>query len=225
MGHHSIDWAGSPPHTRGKEAANETAKTGTGITPAYAGKSSVLTWASSSSGDHPRIRGEKEFAQNMIEKGQGSPPHTRGKDSASIAVLQIWGITPAYAGKSPAQVRLLRCKRDHPRIRGEKKVRTASWVKKRGSPPHTRGKGDQGQDVSVPSGITPAYAGKSASRNWLMSMDMDHPRIRGEKQRAYREANREKGSPPHTRGKEGSLQYGDLQQGITPAYAGKSPIQ
>ena len=50
--------------------------------------------------------------------------------------------------------------------------------------------------------ITPAYAGKSLQRFFLMSVQRDHPRLCGEKRF--------------------SKNCGHVDMGITPAYAGKS---
>ena len=90
---------GSPPRMRGKERKRCCTATGTGITPAYAGKSrlhtSVLPWRR----DHPRICGEKERWQGIWNSGVGSPPRMRGKGNVSHYHEQEPRITPAYAGK------------------------------------------------------------------------------------------------------------------------------
>ena len=65
----------------------------------------------------------------------------RGKDVSQNFYMSIFGITPAYAGKS------LNCRRiEH---------------HDEGSPPPMRGKGLCPRSRSHASGITPAYAGKS----------------------------------------------------------------
>ena len=74
---------GSPPHTRGKGIKIMTVKARIGITPAYAGKSLYCQETLSASGDHPRIRGEKMFAETLADMNTGSPPHTRGKATAA----------------------------------------------------------------------------------------------------------------------------------------------
>ncbi len=70
---------GSPPHTRGKcELALQHALLA-GITPAYAGKIGFVDRAGRRWTDHPRIRGENNFAVKTARNHYGSPPHTRGK--------------------------------------------------------------------------------------------------------------------------------------------------
>ena len=111
--------------------------------------------------DHPRTRGEKCDKLNFSAWGKGSPPHTRGKATASTPKEPPIGITPAHAGKSSKVVTLPN--------------------DKEGSPPHTRGKGiERGHAFKRP-GITPAHAGKSFARKRFHGWDWDHPRTRGEK--------------------------------------------
>ena len=69
-------------------------------------------------------------------------------------------ITPAYAGKRYCGVDFLLIVWDHPRIRGEKNAPDEIPAKDLGSPPHTRGKENNGYRNSGNLGITPAYAGK-----------------------------------------------------------------
>ena len=74
-------------------------------------------------------------------------------------------------------------------------------------------------------GITPACAGKSCRRCPQRSRSRDHPRVCGEKFRAYAKIWNEWGSPPRMRGK--GLMDAELSNavGITPACAGKSAAQ
>ena len=51
----------------------------TRITPAYAGKSSDATKSGMTSGDHPRLCGEKLFMDGEYGARIGSPPPMRGK--------------------------------------------------------------------------------------------------------------------------------------------------
>ena len=51
---------------------------------------------------------------------QGSPPRMRGKAMNEGDLVPIYGITPAYAGKSFFQNIIQLSLRDHPRVCGEK---------------------------------------------------------------------------------------------------------
>ena len=75
-----------------------------GITPAYAGKSSIYTSSVSVFTDHPRLCGEKfRFCHVVIVK-RGSPPPMRGKAVVKIVAKPVTRITPAYAGKRNPRV-------------------------------------------------------------------------------------------------------------------------
>ena len=87
-----------------------------------------------------------------------------------------------------------------------------------------RGKDKRAVGMALPSRITPAYAGKSATgivRRWHR---WDHPRVCGEKQLVAVSPNTILGSPPRMRGKVQCKDGQDFVAGITPAYAGKRPV-
>ena len=90
---------------------------------------------------------------------------------------------------------------DHPRMRGEKYDWCASAATLVGSPPHARGKGFPLPKQGIPSGITPACAGKSEQDAEYDRVAEDHPRMRGEKSRGSVMSALAMGSPPHARGK------------------------
>ena len=54
------------------------------ITPAYAGKSSNCQRQNSNYQDHPRLCGEKENGDTVLDVTVGSPPPMRGKDPAYV---------------------------------------------------------------------------------------------------------------------------------------------
>ena len=94
-------YAGSPPPMRGKAVHFRSGRSSGRITPAYAGKRDTVAVLSPCTEDHPRLCGEKA--------------------GSTKADLEKRGITPAYAGKSPAHL----------------PARHLYW----GSPPPMRGKG------------------------------------------------------------------------------------
>ena len=153
---------GSPPRVRGKGLGQSAVRSAHRITPAYAGKSSTATRAARSTGDHPRICGEKQKSSGAgLRKWGSPPPRVRGKAVADLDDTLLWGITPAYAGKSKyvhhRQVKTV----DHPRVCGEKidQVRPDGVVA--GSPPRVRGKALAVSAHAFKCRITPACAGKS----------------------------------------------------------------
>ena len=154
--------SGSPPHTRGKAVHHLSGGEGRRITPAYAGKRGWRSSPEARRRDHPRIRGEKRVWAAYLRQDAGSPPHTRGKELDAVLIGLLARITPAYAGKRDRIALLVTRLKDHPRIRGEKRRSSSPPRRVRGSPPHTRGKGQPGVFVLFQPGITPAYAGKRA---------------------------------------------------------------
>ena len=112
---------GSPPRMRGKAELGPAQLPFPGITPAYAGKSSLRSSSPLQSGDHPRVCGEKflEVVQPIAE--WGSPPRMRGKVYFLLFPGSCRGITPAYAGKSVSRGHAPPAGRDHPRVCGEKR--------------------------------------------------------------------------------------------------------
>ena len=151
---------GSPPHMRGKEFLNLESLPQLGITPAYAGKSTAGAAFDRAVEDHPRICGDKVYRALSPDFHQGSPPHMRGKATSATMSLALYGITPAYAGKSRGICALRPPERDHPRICGEKGTQSGTVKDNLGSPPHMRGKAGTGKQGLSCEGITPAYAGK-----------------------------------------------------------------
>ena len=137
----------------------------TRITPACAGKRCSLRLCPRSSRDHPRMCGEKLRNHRIRQLGAGSPPHVRGKGTEEVIVIQVTGITPACAGKSPLFMVYPARYRDHPRMCGEKKSFANSIEMELGSPPHVRGKVAVQSSNSHQFRITPACAGKRLKRS------------------------------------------------------------
>ena len=130
------------------------------VSPAYAGKSSCLWWRKWPCRDHPRVCGEKLNTHLTFPPSSGSPPRMRGKVMLTRWPFSMSGITPAYAGKSPARPGPRPWRWDHPRVCGEKFLEVVQPIAQWGSPPRMRGKAYQRSCAPHMDGITPAYAGK-----------------------------------------------------------------
>ena len=125
----------------------------------------------------------------------------RGKDDIYWMAYHKVRITPAHAGKSISPAGLKGKHKDHPRTCGEKAKFLHHIDKKRGSPPHMRGKADFRTTSTRSVRITPAHAGKRSFSDFSRLSAEDHPRTCGEKFRGYVNAHARAGSPPHMRGK------------------------
>ena len=111
---------GSPPRVRGKDAHSAGCSGAYRITPACAGKRSILFSLLSVFLDHPRVCGEKQVPPSSEPDAEGSPPRVRGK------VIEMG----RGNGKNG----------DHPRVCGEKNRADLSRAMSEGSPPRVRGK-------------------------------------------------------------------------------------
>ena len=156
---------GSPPHARGADKRLMGCSGASGITPACAGSSVVSVSGWWEKRDHPRMRGEQALGIPISVANMGSPPHARGAVLLKSASCRHCGITPACAGSSEEVHQLHGVAQDHPRMRGEQRLRWLSGSGCRGSPPHARGAvlvtdGERGKV-----GITPACAG-SRREHW-----------------------------------------------------------
>ena len=105
----------------------------------------------------------------------------RGKGSGCLTRFFYSRITPAYAGKRPVVAAVLNRVRDHPRLCGEKFVKSFKHVRTPGSPPPMRGKALMPESFVNQARITPAYAGKSLVVKSNVLVARDHPRLCGEK--------------------------------------------
>ena len=126
----------------------------------------------------------------------------RGKADLLSSTEDRLRITPAYAGKRLNTIQHRRFDQDHPRLCGEKEMKSSPMSSPIGSPPPMRGKGSGVRHVNYIAWdhprlcgekkskvqksnhiwrITPAYAGKSCRFHFQSFASWDHPRLCGEK--------------------------------------------
>ena len=195
---------GSPPHARGRHRILFRAERQGGITPACAGKTSSARPCEPALRDHPRMRGEDGLRFPPVVPLEGSPPHARGRPLQRPKHDRRHRITPACAGKTEVVNDALLCLN--------------------GSPPHARGRRGKPLGTSIRGRITPACAGKTPAPTCTPGKVSDHPRMRGEDLPSSSKRSRSGGSPPHARGRRGSLWFVFRFRGITPACAGKTEV-
>ena len=105
---------------------------------------------------------------------------------------------------------------------GEKCCFMVSSSSGEGSPPRGRGKEQPRPSSFWSVRITPAWAGKRAVFQFLVSHIWDHPRVGGEKLFCSPGGKKHSGSPPRGRGKAKQKAGRPPDRRITPAWAGKS---
>ena len=214
---------GSPPRGRGQEIVDVTEWPTNRITPAWAGKSAHELFEVIPNEDHPRVGGEKGSRYREQVRELGSPPRGRGKALLAECRHGVVGITPAWAGKRPQTAHRVKPQQDHPRVGGEKPRQQGNQRTGVGSPPRGRGKVLVTRSLVSRTGITPAWAGKSCLYVLSRSSVRDHPRVGGEKKLILFVLRAVTGSPPRGRGKDTHKAAQAHREGITPAWAGKSP--
>ena len=131
---------GSPPQVRGKRFRVRLMLRLPRITPAGAGKTTILATLRTLLQDHPRRCGENRFVYRFVVHSSGSPPQVRGKLPATKLCTKKVRITPAGAGKTLLAKFQSFTLWDHPRRCGENVNRVLIDFKNIGSPPQVRGK-------------------------------------------------------------------------------------
>ena len=145
----------------------------------------------------------------------------RGKVEVQVADKLVAGITPACAGKSGKTDWTTMCRRDHPRVCGEKFCAIRPQVVQAGSPPRVRGKVNRSAKLLAADGITPACAGKRTRHAVKRHWSRDHPRVCGEKLFYAFYHVPCPGSPPRVRGNGLAQMPLPCLVRIAPACAGK----
>ena len=110
---------GSSPRGRGKPDQDPEPVRDPGLIPAWAGKTTTLLGTEAASRAHPRVGGENAEDRQAALKKMGSSPRGRGKQTCSVSHHGVWGLIPAWAGKTPTRADGERCRRAHPRVGGE----------------------------------------------------------------------------------------------------------
>ena len=194
---------GSSPHTRGARAPAPTACT--------------------LGGDHPRIRGEHPGELHLAVRADGIIPAYAGSTTSSPSRLSTSrGSSPHTRGALPSASRHRARRRDHPRIRGEHRLRVGLRPGAIGIIPAYAGSTWCDSSPTWPSrGSSPHTRGALSRTRRCPARRPDHPRIRGEHPCGQRALAREQriipayagstetmatavsrspGSSPHTRG-------------------------
>ena len=91
---------GSSPRVRGKREEEANSVNISGLIPACAGKTRLLTIRNGLDGAHPRVCGENNPETAQIQAGLGSSPRVRGKLDGGFPDVGFGGLIPACAGKT-----------------------------------------------------------------------------------------------------------------------------
>ena len=193
-----------------------------GITPARAGKTSVLVEADTLAWDHPRSCGKDQVIHNGLHRLSGSPPLVRERHVQGGPGSEQAGITPARAGKTVDDFLRVRMVEDHPRSCGKDTTPSREICGISGSPPLVRERPASSKMMISFVGITPARAGKTHRLSCRLRSWWDHPRSCGKDGSEKSYAGAGLGSPPLVRERLRRTASASRETRITPARAGKT---
>ena len=193
---------GSSPRGRGKPNTCTQRIPTHRLIPAWAGKTTVGVIKVVKRVAHPRVGGENRRPVPVATRTRGSSPRGRGKPSGHGPRGGGRGLIPAWAGKTRQMPSRSCANRAHPRVGGENKTCLRASVDTAGSSPRGRGKRDASQ-VTQTTG--PA-----------------HPRVGGENNPRRHQVRARVGSSPRGRGKHDTRVRRKAEQGLIPAWAGKT---
>ena len=215
---------GSSPHARGTPQKGNPGVRQRGIIPACAGNTRTRAAIAHFFRDHPRMRGEHTPKKSYESPQQGSSPHARGTRAGHSEGVHVRGIIPACAGNTKRTPTSRRCRRDHPRMRGEHTMVRTSRIPVSGSSPHARGTPRLCHDLGDACRIIPACAGNTPRPASTHRGPRDHPRMRGEHRFTSSAQTTWPGSSPHARGTRPARHRAPVQSGIIPACAGNTAL-
>ena len=153
----------------------------------------------------------------------GSSPLTRGKRLCYCLSYAALGLIPAHAGKTATSRGTARYPPAHPRSRGENAEQQSNLPSPAGSSPLTRGKLGLSVSFGLLWRLIPAHAGKTSGAGRGRAPGGAHPRSRGENLSSVFNPVSLIGSSPLTRGKHQHVGWGEYDERLIPAHAGKTP--
>ena len=131
----------------------------------------------------------------------GTSPRMRGKLAYAVTDPLAVRNIPAHAGKTCRKTGAKSALREHPRARGENKIKSAfEWITD-GTSPRTRGKSLMPAPPQPQHRNIPAYAGKIPPQREHQPPVWEHPRARGENMIEVLYQWQKEGTSPRTRGK------------------------
>jgi len=152
----------------------------------------------------------------------GAPPPARGElDQVEDVGVEVRS-TPACAGRTPWWCSPRSEAAEHPRLRGENRVKGTTRAGAAGAPPPARGEPLDVLPQARPRRSTPACAGRTRGPAPRRGTGPEHPRLRGENLLVPGVWNRRCGAPPPARGELWRVAGGFARWRSTPACAGRT---
>ena len=191
---------GSSPRARGTDRPVPPAPGQHRFIPACAGNGSPASARCRAAAVHPRVRGERSHAPGSKQAPSGSSPRARGTGVHGHDAAEVDRFIPACAGNGARWPRPAGPRAVHPRVRGERSLRSSSSRAACGSSPRARGTVPQGLAAFVQRRFIPACAGNGSTPTAPAEATAVHPRVRGERKGSDDQADCSFGSSPRARG-------------------------
>ena len=136
--------------------------------------------------------------------------------------MNLRGLIPARAGKTPTSPTNSAAAAAHPRACGENSARAGLLWPRVGSSPRVRGKPFRAASIARLDGLIPARAGKTCKCQTCRVVTTAHPRACGENLIDFPQRSDAAGSSPRVRGKRPDPLAHPVDEGLIPARAGKT---
>ncbi len=168
------------------------------------------------------MRGEHHGKSMKGAAGPGASPRARGAPPGSAPGRFPERSIPACAGSTPAGPIRAQSRVEHPRVRGEHRLRRLLGLQQPGASPRARGARRAGGCTGRSVGSIPACAGSTHATSVTSTLRREHPRVRGEHFLMQGGVTSAKGASPRARG---ALEHNldePLLPGSIPACAGST---
>ncbi len=192
--------AGSSPRGRGTEPVPRLLQTPRRFIPAWAGNRIAPELRRLREPVHPRVGGEQEMAEAIIDGACGSSPRGRGTVIAENRFQAHDRFIPAWAGNRQGRGAACCPSPVHPRVGGEQVSSSATPSSDDGSSPRGRGTDSVTAAQARMSRFIPAWAGNSHRDGSGIRPMPVHPRVGGEQENCSIFIARKFGSSPRGRG-------------------------
>ena len=197
--------SGSSPRVRGTHDVFPVAAVTERFIPACAGNATGPTSSTATSPVHPRVCGERSRRFASVTAFHGSSPRVRGTLALTTAGRELGRFIPACAGNAGRSPSLQSRSPVHPRVCGERGLRSSEMARLER--------------------FIPACAGNASNRCCPASRRSVHPRVCGERFLVAPIGIDQVGSSPRVRGTHQRQVLGLHQGRFIPACAGNAPAR
>ena len=170
----------------------------------------------------PACAGNALAADVASVASAGSSPRVRGTLGTSLRVRAAWRFIPACAGNARKRTLAHRATSVHPRVCGERWLCSRPCGTLTGSSPRVRGTPNRAVRQGTRRRFIPACAGNAVSSTPKTPTWSVHPRVCGERARAWRQGLRHAGSSPRVRGTPSLPSVPSHRRRFIPACAGNA---